>query len=125
MGAFAPFDNATLVFQVYSSFAMDPQTGNKVPVNTGETYVANVQLQPSTQDFKPGIDEAKVTCKGRLLSPTTFTNKVKVGAIAECTVNGVAGTLRVTDIGSNALLFARSTLHQEFSGIFEQTGRGG
>lgn len=125
MGAYAPFDNATLVFQVYSSFATDPQTGNRVPVNTAETYVANIQLEPSRQDYKPGIDENKVPCKGRLLAPTTFSSKVKVGMVADCTVNGITGTLRLTNIGSQELLFARSTLHQGFIGEFEQTGKGG
>lgn len=125
MGAYAPWDNATLVFQVYSSYATDPGTGNKVPVNTTETYVANVELQPSSQDYRPGIDENIVQCKGRLLSPATFGSKVKVGMTAACTVNGITGTVRLTDIGSRELLFARSTLHQGFQGVFEQTGKGG
>jgi hypothetical protein len=125
MGAYAPFDNAALVFKVYSTYAIDPNTGNKVPVDTAETYTAHIQLQTSSQDYKAGIDEAKFSCKGRLLSPTTFSPKVKVGAVASCTVNGVSGTLRLTDLGSNSLTFARNTLHQEFSGVFEQVGKGG
>lgn len=125
MGAYAPFDNASLSFEVYGSFAYDSQTGNRVPVNTTETYTANIQLQLNKSDFKPGIDESEMTCKGRLLSPTTFSAKVKVGSVASCTVNGVAGTLRLTDLGTNTLPYARNTLFQEFTGIFEQTGKGG
>ena len=125
MGAFAPFDNAALSFQVYNAFAVDSQTGNRVPVNTTESYVANIQLQPNKSEQKPGIDENDVTCKGRLLSPTEFSAKVKVGSTAACTVNGISGTLRLTDLGSNTLTFARNTLHQEFMGVFEQNGKAG
>lgn len=125
MGAFAPFDNASLEFEVYGSYATDPQTGNRVPVNTTESYTANIQLQSSKQDIKPGIDKNDIPCKGRLLSPTTFSGKVKVGAYASCTVNGISGRLRITDLGSNMLTYARNTLYQEFSGVFEQNGKGG
>lgn len=125
MGAYAPFDNASLSFEVYSSFALDSQTGNRVPVNTTETYTANIQLQSNKSDFKPGIDENEIPAKGRLLSPTEFSAKVKVGSISTCTINGVSGTFRITDLGTNTLPFARNTLFQEFSGIFEQTGKGG
>jgi hypothetical protein len=125
MGAYTPWDNATMAFKVYSSFATDPETGNRVPVNTTETYIANVQMQSGKQDYKPGIDENVIQCKGRLLTPTVFGSKVKVGAIADCTINGMTGTLRVTDIGSNELVFTRSIFHQGFTGVFEQTGKGG
>jgi hypothetical protein len=125
MGAYAPWDNATLAFPVFSSYATDPNTGNKVPVNTTETYVANVALELNNQDYKSGIDENIVQCKGKLLAPAIFSSKVKVGMIANCTVNGIEGTLRIIDIGSNELLFARKTLHQGFRGVFKQTGRGG
>ena len=125
MGAYAPFDNASIRFDVYSSFELDPSTGNRVPVTTVETYIANIQLQANKSDPKPGIDENDMTCTGRLLSPTQFSDKVKVGSSATCTVNGIEGTLRLTDLGSNTLPFARNTLFQEFVGVFEQTGRGG
>ena len=125
MGAFAPFDNAALAFEVYGSFATDSKTGNRVPVNSTENYTANIQLQPNKSDQKPGIDENEMSCTGRLLSPTTFSTKVKVGSVAACTVNGISGKLRVTDLGSNTLTFARSTLFQEFSGVFKQNGKAG
>lgn len=125
MGAYAPFDNATLTFEVYGSFALDSQTGNRVPVNTNETYTANIQLESNQSDFKPGIDENEMPAKGRLLSPTEFSSKIKAGSVATCTVNGVSGTFRITNLGTNTLPFARNTLFQEFSGVFEQTGRGG
>mgnify|MGYP001313130448 CR=1 FL=1 len=125
MGAYAPFDNASISFEVYSTFALDSNTGNRVPVTTSESYVANIQLQANKSVPKPGIDENDMTCTGRLLSPPQFSDKVKVGSIATCTVNGIQGTLRLTDLGSNTLTFARSTLFQEFIGVFEQTGRGG
>lgn len=125
MGAYAPFDNATLTFEVYGAFALDSQTGNRVPVNTNETYTANIQLESNKSDFKPGIDENEMPAKGRLLSPTEFSSKIKAGSVATCTVNGVSGTFRITNLGTNTLPFARNTLFQEFSGVFEQTGRGG
>jgi len=125
MGAYAPFDNASVTFKVYSSFAVDSRTGNRVPVTTDESYTANIQLQPNKADQKPGINEGEMLCKGRLLSPTEFSSKVKVGSVGTCTVNGITGTLRLTDLGSNTLTFARNTLFQEFSGVFEQTGKGG
>lgn len=125
MGAYAPFDNASVTFKVYSSFAVDSQTGNRVPVTTDESYTANIQLQSNKAELKQGIDEGEMLCKGRLLSPTEFSSKVKVGSTGTCTVNGITGTLRLTDLGSNTLTFARNTLFQEFSGVFEQTGKGG
>lgn len=125
MGAYAPFDNATLNFEVYSTFAVDPSTGNPVPVNTSETYTANIQLQSGISENKPGIDESESPCTGRLLAPTQFSAKVKVGSVAACTVNGISGTLRLTDLGSNTLTFARNTLFQRFSGVFEQNGKAG
>lgn len=125
MGAYAPFDNASLSFQVYGTYVLDPETGNRVPVNSAETYTANIQLQSNSPDQKPGIDENEMTCTGRLLSPTQFSAKVKVGSIATCTVNGMAGTFRLTDLGSNTLTYARNTLFQEFGGVFEQNGNAG
>tara|TARA_Y100000289_G_C3923741_1_gene152023 strand:+ start:175 stop:552 length:378 start_codon:yes stop_codon:yes gene_type:complete len=125
MGAYAPFDNASINFDVYSSFTLDANTGNHVPVTVTEAYIANIQLQANKSDSKPGIDENEMACKGRLLSPTQFSDKVKVGSIATCTVNGIEGTLRLTDLGSNTLTFARSTLFQEFIGVFEQNGKAG
>ena len=125
MGAFSPFDNATLVFKVYSSFAVDSVTGNRVPVNTDETYSANIQLKEPTFADKPGIDETDLPCSGRLLSPARFSEKVKVGSTADCTVNGITGTLRLTDLGSNTFPYVRQTLLQQFSGVFEQSGKAG
>jgi len=125
MGAYAPFDNASINFDVYSSFTLDANTGNHVPVNVTEAYIANIQLQANRSDPKPGIDENEMSCTGRLLSPTQFSDKVKVGSIATCTVNGIEGTLRLTDLGSNTLTFARNTLFQSFSGVFEQNGKAG
>lgn len=124
MGAFSPYDNASLTFKVYSKYAVDPNTGNRVAVTQEEKYDANIQLQLSRQDQKPGIDENDINCTGRLLSPATFSSKVSVGSVAECTVNGLVGKLRITDLGSNTLTYARSILFQEFTGIFEQIGKG-
>jgi hypothetical protein len=44
---------------------------------------------------------------------------------ATATINGVEGTVRVLDLGTNILPFARKTQFQEFSGVFEQVGRAG
>ncbi len=122
MGAYSPFDNTTLDFHVYSSFTLDPTTGNRLPNTVTETYTCNVQLSSKFSENKEGINEVETRCTGKLLSPATFSSKIKVGMIADATVNGVEGKLRLLDMGSNTLVFARASQFQDFSGIFEQTG---
>ena len=99
MGAYSPFDNATLVFQVYGSFSTDPTTGNRVQNNTAETYLCNVQLSSAFSDNKEGINEVATICTGKLLSPATFSAKVKVGMEAAATINGATGKIRILDLG--------------------------
>lgn len=125
MGAFAPFDNASLTFKVYTTFGTDLRTGNVQAETEDQVYTANLQLRAPTTDDKPGTNENDFICQGKLLSPREFTSKVKVGAVATCTVNGMTGTFRVTGLGSNTLTFARKALHQDFTGVFEQTGNVG
>ncbi len=125
MGAYSPFDNATLVFQVYGSFSNDPTTGNRVQNNTSETYLCNVQLRTASSENKGGINEVETLCVGKLLSPATFSSKVKVGMEADATINGATGKIRILDLGTNVLPYARATQFQSFSGEFEQTGAAG
>lgn len=125
MGAYSPFDNASLVFQVYGSFANDPTTGNRVQNNLEETYLCNVQLTAAAQQNKDGINEVVTLCSGKLLAPATFSAKIKVGAEAAATVNGATGKIRILDLGTNVLPYARATQFQSFSGEFKQTGAAG
>ena len=125
MGSYAPFDNATLVFQVYSSFVPDPTTGNRIQQNQSQTYVCNVQLNSKFTDNKEGVNEVETSCTGKLLTPSTFSSKIKAGMVAEATINGVSGKLRLLDLGSNTLTYARPSQFQNFTGQFEQTGAAG
>ena len=125
MGSYAPFDNASLVFKVYSTFSTDPTTGNRVQNEVSETYVCNVQLRGKSTDNKEGVNEVDTGCTGKLLSPAIFSSKIKAGMTAEATINGVSGKLRILDLGTNIIPYARATQFQSFDGLFEQTGAAG
>jgi hypothetical protein len=125
MGAYSPFDNAKLVFQVYSSFSTDQSTGNLIQKTVEETYLCNIQLNTATSKTKAGANEVEIFCNGKLLSPSTFSSKIRVGMEASATINGLLGKLRILDLGSNVLSFARSTQFQEFRAEFEQIGAAG
>lgn len=125
MGIYAPFDNATLVFKVYSSFTTDPTTGNRIQQDVEQTYLCNIQLRNKFTDNREGLNEAETLCTGKLLEPSVFDSKIKSGMIAQATINGVKGTLRITDLGTNLLPFARTTQFQDFRGQFEQLGNAG
>jgi hypothetical protein len=125
MGAYSPFDNAELVFKVYGSFSLDPSTGNSVQNYLSETYICNIQLKGAFEQQNLGVNKVSTSCSGRLLSPAIFSDKISIGMEATATINGVEGTVRVLDLGTNILPFARKTQFQEFSGVFEQVGRAG
>jgi hypothetical protein len=125
MGSYSPFDNSTLVFKVYSSYSTDKATGNLVQNDTNETYICNVQLSGKFSENKEGVNEVESRCSGKLLSPATFSTKIKAGMYADATINGVTGRLRLVDLGTNMLPYARATQFQSFAGVFEQTGAAG
>jgi|TARA_B000000565_G_C23736331_1_gene359191 hypothetical protein len=125
MGSYSPFDNTTLVFKVYSSYSTDKATGNLVQNDTNETYICNVQLSGKFSENKEGVNEVESRCSGKLLSPATFSTKIKAGMYADATINGVTGRLRLVDLGTNMLPYARATQFQSFAGVFEQTGAAG
>ena len=125
MGKYSPFDNATLVFEVYGSYSVDPTTGNTVPSNISETYKCNVQLDGAFTENKEGVNEVSSSCSGKLLEPAVFTSKIKVGMEAAATINGVEGRLRLLDLGTNILPYVRETQFQSFTGVFEQNGAAG
>ena len=125
MGSYSPFDNTTLVFKVYSSYSTDKATGNLVQNDTNETYICNVQLSGKFSENKEGVNEVESQCSGKLLSPATFSTKIKAGMYADATINGVTGRLRLVDLGTNMLPYARATQFQGFAGVFEQTGAAG
>jgi hypothetical protein len=125
MGSYSPFDNTTLVFKVYSSYSTDKATGNLVQNDTNEPYICNVQLSGKFSENKEGVNEVESRCSGKLLSPATFSTKIKAGMYADATINGVTGRLRLVDLGTNMLPYARATQFQSFAGVFEQTGAAG
>jgi len=125
MGSYSPFDNTTLVFKVYSSYSTDKATGNLVQNDANETYICNVQLSGKFSENKEGVNEVESRCSGKLLSPATFSTKIKAGMYADATINGVTGRLRLVDLGTNMLPYARATQFQSFAGVFEQTGAAG
>ena len=125
MGSYSPFDNTTLVFKVYSSYSTDKATGNLVQNDTNETYICNVQLSGKFSENKEGVNEVESRCSGKLLSPATFSTKIKAGMYADATINGVTGRVRLVDLGTNMLPYARATQFQSFAGVFEQTGAAG
>ena len=125
MGAYSPFDNAELTFQVYGSFALDPSTGNSVQNYLPETYTCNIQLEGAFEEQNQGVNKVSTSCSGKLLSPAIFSDKISIGMEAAATINGVQGTVRILDLGTNILPFARKTQFQSFSGVFEQLGKAG
>jgi len=126
MGAYAPFDNAILDFQVQEgTLAVDPDTGNTIPLLESQLYICNIQLELSSQDNRPGVDKASIRATGRLLKPTTFSEYIKVGSIARCRVNDIEGRLILTDLGTQLLPFVRNDLFSQFTGRFEQFGAAG
>jgi len=126
MGAYSPFDNAELTFQVYGSFQLDSTTGNFVQNFTPESYICNIQLEGIfEEELNQGINKVSTSCSGKLLSPAIFSDKISIGMEAAATINGVEGTVRILDLGTNILPFARKTQFQSFSGVFEQLGKGG
>ena len=125
MGAYSPFDNAELTFQVYGSFSLDPTTGNAVQNFLPETYICNIQLEGAFEEQNQGVNKVSTSCSGKLLSPSIFSEKISIGMEAAATINGVEGTVRILDLGTNILPFARKTQFQSFSGVFEQVGKAG
>ena len=125
MGAYSPFDNAELTFQVYGSFSLDPTTGNAVQNFLPETYICNIQLEGAFEEQNQGVNKVSTSCSGKLLSPAIFSEKISIGMEAAATINGVDGTVRILDLGTNILPFARKTQFQSFSGVFEQVGKAG
>lgn len=125
MGIYAPFDNATLVFNVYNGFTTDENTGNRIQQDREQTYVCNIQLSPKFSENREGLNKVDTLCEGHLLNPAVFDTKIKAGMTATATINGVTGKFRLLDLGSNLLPFARSSQFQEFRGEFEQIGAAG
>jgi len=125
MGAYSPFDNAELTFQVYGSFSLDPTTGNAVQNFLPETYICNIQLEGAFEEQNQGVNKVSTSCSGKLLSPAIFSEKISIGMEAAATINGVEGIVRILDLGTNILPFARKTQFQSFSGVFEQVGKAG
>ena len=125
MGAYSPFDNAELTFQVYGSFSLDPTTGNAVQNFLPESYICNIQLEGAFEEQNQGVNKVSTSCSGKLLSPAIFSEKISIGMEAAATINGVEGTVRILDLGTNILPFARKTQFQSFSGVFEQVGKAG
>jgi hypothetical protein len=124
MSTFAPFDVATLSFDVAASWTVDPKTGNTIPVETTKSYTAAVKLSPASTTPEAGADQTVYSVTGKLLSPTYFGNEVRNGALCRMTVNGIEGRLELSDIGIGTPSTYRRWLKQDIQGTFRVVGLG-
>ena len=122
IASYAPWGNAQLVFEVGgSTITVDPETGN--PVESAETleYLASITLESPNWQPQSGVDNTVYSCRGRLLSPNVFDNRITNGSQALATVNGAVGRFELTfDLGMEA--FNRRDLRQVFQGSFRLIG---
>jgi len=127
---FGPFSDGTITFSVgdaTDSWITDETTGNYIPGSSHTVtleYEVTVNLSPASNNDPPGVDIPRYNCDGRLLSPTTFDSRVRIGMSAAAKLCGVDGRLILADIGLSTDPDYRSTLRQRFSGTFEYVGTG-
>lgn len=110
--------NATLTFEVGTAVAaVDPLTGNSIPVSEVITYHAAMKLAAPDWKKADGVDQTTFNCSGRLLWPVVLDERIVSGSKAAATINGRSGRFEVTeDITSNPVLdqFIGSTLRGTF-----------
>lgn len=119
---YAPWGNAQLAFEVgNSTITDDPATGNPVQGVEVLEYLAAITLEAPNWQAQPGVDNTTYSCRGRLLTPTIFDNRITNGSQAEATINGVLGRFELTfDLAMDA--FHRQDLRQAFQGTFRVNG---
>jgi hypothetical protein len=122
IATYAPWGNAQLAFEVgNSTITDDPTTGNPVQGVEVLEYLAAITLEAPNWQAQPGVDNTTYSCRGRLLTPTTFDTRITNGSQAEATINGALGRFELTfDLVMDA--FHRQDLRQTFQGTFRVNG---
>lgn len=122
VATYAPWGNAQLAFEVGNSIITDdPTTGNPIEGVVVLEYLAAISLEAPNWQAQSGVDNTTYSCRGRLLTPTTFDDRITNGSQAEATINGVLGRFELTfDLAMDA--FHRQELRQAFQGTFRVNG---
>lgn len=110
--------NATLVFEVGTAVAaVDPATGNSIPVTETLTYQAAMKLAAPDWKKAEGVDQTTFGCNGRLLAPPVLDPRIVSGSKAAAVINGRSGRFELTeDLTTNPVMdaFVRSSLRGTF-----------
>ena len=122
IATYAPWGNSQLAFEVgNSTITVDPTTGNPIEGVVVLEYLAAITLEAPNWQAQPGVDNTTYSCRGRLLTPTTFDPRITNGSQAEATINGVLGRFELTfDLAMDS--FHRQDLRQAFQGTFRVNG---
>jgi hypothetical protein len=122
IASYAPWGNAELVFEVGTNvISDDPETGNPIQGVERLEYLAAVTLESPNWQPLPGADNTTYSCRGRLLSPSTFDSRITNGTQAQAKINNAVGRFELTfDLGMDA--FHRRDLRQIFLGTFRLVG---
>lgn len=122
ISSYAPWGNAQLAFEVGTGFATtDATTGNAVQTTETLEYLAALTLQAPSWKPESGVDSTTYSCRGRLLSPSTFDPRITNGSQADCVINGYRGRLElVFDLAMDSV--HRRDLRQTIQGIFRVVG---
>lgn len=122
LAAYAPWGNAQLTFKVGTSLtAINPETGNVVPVTEDKVYLASLRISGPSWNGRPGSDETVYPCTGRLLSPSTLDSRITNGSQAEAEINGYHGRFElVFDLSMTP--GAYRDIRQVISGNFRVVG---
>ena len=119
----SPLANATLVWSVASSYAVDSATGNYVALSSGVTYYASLRQKRNPQyDYLLGADNAAVYMEGRLTGPLALSG-VTPGSSASATINGREGRFELLpneQIAEHYWQFLGAPIR----GIFRLVGKG-
>ena len=124
IATFAPWGNAQLAFVVSGEgLSTDPVTGDPVATITTLEYLAHVQIGRPDWQKAEGAGQTTYSCKGRLLAPQAFDNRITNGSQAVATVNGNVGRFElVFDLAMGQ--FEAPAIGQSFGGTFRVVGRG-
>lgn len=119
---YAPWGNAQLAFELGTGYATtDLATGNAVQTTEVVEYLAALSLQAPAWKGETGTDNTTYSCKGRLLSPSTFDPRITNGSQATCVINGYQGRFElVFDLTMPQV--SQRDLRQNIEGIFRVVG---
>lgn len=123
MSAWDVFANASLTFDVVSSYTTDSTTGNSIETTSTVTYSAYLKPAGASYKSQVGADVTSYLCEGRLLSPRTLDAAIVNGSVAQCTLNGVQGSFQLKlELAQQSTY--RTHMHQILVGTFQAVGRG-